>query len=101
MSPYDPDAWNWGEDRSTYELVVWFACDAGGDESECGGYGDDYPDTTHGLACRDTGSYEQPPWVQMVSYCDTTTDSGNVVIKVSKPERYGRCDSYQLEITVH
>jgi hypothetical protein len=97
----DPAAWNLGSDISDYELTVWYACDSGGDNRNCGGNGEAGTDVTHGLSCVHVGSFVQNPWVEVATKCAGIDESGVAVIRVRKTTRYGRCDSYDLDIDVH
>ena len=100
-SPFDPASWNLGSDSSDYELTVWYLCTHHGDNPTCGGWSSPELDTTYGYGCTHFSNYTLFPWVVINTDCDTTTDSGTAVIRVRKLYRYGRCDTYDLDILVH
>ena len=90
------------DDYSQYEVTLWVKCDDdddnSGNQSVCLN-GDASAETEYGVGCRD--DWSSPYAVSARLNCAwALDDSGQALIRVQKTHRYGRCDSYNLSITV-
>lgn len=87
------------EDDSEYELTMWLQCDNGTPEqndSTCDGRVS--PETDYGIGCYARGDGSPPLALTAQFNCPGINDSGVATIRVRKLERFGRCDSYDLDI---
>ena len=83
-------------DESAYEITMWIDCHTADDGTVCDGA--PVEATADGIGWTHWG------WgfgnILAEVECTTTTDTATVTLRVRKTERFGRCDSYSLEISV-
>ena len=79
-----------------YDLGAWFRCDAGGDASRCD---TGTPDTTFGTGCV-ASSMMGMARVQLQTFCATTTETGQLLIRIQSTTWTTVCMTYELVLEV-
>jgi hypothetical protein len=79
-----------------YDLTAWFRCDAGGDASRCDS---GTMDTELGVGCA-ASSMDAMARVQLQTFCDTTSESGELTIRVRSTAWTNACVAYEILLEV-
>jgi hypothetical protein len=83
---------------SDFQLGAWFRCDAGGDATRCDAGTDDTSFGPRGCISEATGT--MPERVQLQTFCDTTSETGHVIIRVQAAAWMNACMPYELLVSV-
>jgi len=80
-----------------WEVAMWFTCDTGGDASLCNSGTDD---ATFGVGCADTTGTTGMARVQLQTFCATTDEDGDLLIRIMSSTWTNACMPYHLTVEV-
>ncbi|MCA9562892.1 MAG: hypothetical protein KC561_05350 [Myxococcales bacterium] len=88
------------EDSSVYRLSMWMFCLNGNSQNSVCQSGENLGESSDGIGCQLEVDGSTETLLGQFNCGGTIDESGFLLIHVEKTERYGRCDSYSLSLSV-